>query len=87
LMLTTHDRDLILDHTLVDGDLRARVETAIETSAERVMIRLTPDDLNDLLEWIAAAANHAETRELEKTLDTLYDRLQRVEDSLDVYEG
>jgi len=87
LTLTTHDRDLILDHTLVDGDLRARVETSIEASAERAMIRLTPDDLNDLLEWIAFAANHADERELEKKLDALYDRLQRVEDSLDVVEG
>jgi hypothetical protein len=51
------------------------------------MVRLTPDDLNDLLEWIAFAANHAETRQLEKELDVLYDRLQRVEDSLDVVEG
>jgi hypothetical protein len=86
LMLTMDDRDLILAHTRVDGELRARVEMAIKASAERILIRLTPDDLNELLEWIAAAANHAEDRSLESTLDALYDRVRCVEDSLDVYE-
>ena len=87
LMVTAHDRDLILDHTLVDGRLRNQIEAALAAGPHKVMVRLTPDDLNDLLEWIAAAANHADERELEKKLDVLYDRLQRTEDSLDVCEG
>jgi len=86
-MLTTHDRELILDRTLVDGRSRERIETARTAGPDKVMVRLTPDDLNDLLEWIAAAANHAEEKELEKKLDVLYGRLQREEDALDVVEG
>ena len=87
LMLTTHDRDLILDRTLVDGRPRERIEVAPTAGPHKVVVRLTPDDLNDLLEWIAAAANHAEEPGLEKELDALYGRVQRTEKGLDVYEA
>ena len=87
LMLTTHDRDLILDRTLVDGALRTRIENALTTSPQKVMVRLSPDELDELLEWIAFAANHVDEQRMEKELDALYDRVQRVEDSLDVYEA
>jgi len=86
-MLTTHDRDLILDRTLVDGALRTRIENALTTSPQKVMVRLSPDELDELLEWIAFAANHVDEQRMEKELDALYDRVQRVEDSLDVYEA
>ena len=87
LMLTAHDRDLILDRTLIDGRSRERIESALTAGPHKIMVRLTPDDLNDLLEWIASAANHAEEPSLKKELDALYDRVQCVEDSLDVYEA
>ena len=86
IVLTAAERDLILDHTFVDGELRTRIANALEAGSEKVMVRLTPDSLNDLLEWIASAANHAEERALESRLEALYDRLRRVEDTLDVYE-
>jgi len=86
IVLKVKERDLILDHTLVDGELRTKIETGAQAGAGKVMIRLTPDDLNELLEWIASAANHVEERSLESRLEALYDKLRRVECSLDVYE-
>lgn len=86
IQLATADRDLILQHTLVDGELRARIESGVVVHRGKLSVDLTPDGLNELLEWIAAAANHAEEQALESRLDALYDRLVSEEKSLDVYE-
>ena len=86
IVLTAVERELVLEHAFVDGELRTQIENAAEAGTDKVMIRLTPDGLNELLEWIAAAANHAEEQALESRLDALYDRLVSEEKSLDVYE-
>jgi len=86
VVLTAAERELVLQHTFVDGELRTQIEHAVEAGTAKTMVRLTPDGLNELLEWIAAAANHAEEQALESRLEALYDRLVSVEKSLDVYE-
>jgi hypothetical protein len=86
VVLTAAERELVLQHTFVDGELRTQIEHAVEAGTGKVMIRLTPDGLNELLEWIAAAANHAEEQALESRLEALYEKLVSVEESLDVYE-
>ena len=86
IVLMAAERELVLQHSFVDGELRTQIENAVEAGTGKVMIRLTPDGLNELLEWIAAAANHAESQALESRLDALYDKLVSVEKSLDVYE-
>lgn len=86
IVLTAAERDLTLDDTFVDGELRTRIENSAEASRGKVSLPLTPDELNELLEWIAFAANHTEERQLESRLDALYEKLKRVEDALDVYE-
>ena len=86
IVLTAGDRDLILQHTFVDGELRTQLDKGIEAGRVKLKILLTPDGLNELLEWIAAGANHAESQALESRLDVLYDKLVSVEKSLDVYE-
>ncbi len=84
LVVDARERELLFDHTLIDGELRTRLATADEAGTGKLAIHLRPDEL---LEWIALAANHEEERSLESRLDGLYDRLQRVEGSLDVYES
>ena len=86
VVLTAAERELVLQHTFMDGELRTQIEHAVEAGTGKVMIRLTPDGLNELLEWIAAAANHAEEQALESRLEALYEKLVSVEESLDVYE-
>lgn len=86
IVLTTGERDLILKHTFVDSELRTQIENSIEVEQGNERVHLSPDELNELLEWIAFAANHAEEQVLESCLDTLYDKLVSVEKSLDVYE-
>ena len=86
IVLTDVEQDLILEHTFVDGKLRTQIEKGTKTGPAKLRILLSPDSLNELLEWIAAEANHAETQALESRLDALYDKLVSVEESLDVYE-
>ncbi|MEA3285955.1 MAG: hypothetical protein U9Q77_01080, partial [Candidatus Marinimicrobia bacterium] len=47
----------------------------------------TIDDLEDVLAFIAAKANHAENKKLEGELDQLYDRLSTIEASYDVVDA
>ena len=78
------ERDLILEHTFVDSDLERRLEPAEVGSGGRVIVRLTPDDLGRLLEFIAAEANHTTDEKLERRLEAIYDRPADEESGLDL---
>ncbi len=41
------------------------------------------DHIEELLEYIAAEANHTDDRGLEKKLDRVYDKLQKIMDKYD----
>jgi len=86
IWLTLAECKLILDHTLADDYLVARLRAAEQTAHTRVVVKYTPDELNELLEFIAAAANHTEDRGLEGRLDDLYDRLEYIEGTLVVLD-
>ncbi|MCK4681785.1 hypothetical protein KAT59_02010 [Candidatus Bipolaricaulota bacterium] len=49
--------------------------------------KYTPDELNELLEFIAFAANHTEDRDIEHHLDKLYDRLEGIERTLVILDN
>jgi hypothetical protein len=75
------ERDLIAEHSLGDPDY---VERLRPTRDGRDLVgEYTLDDLEDLLGYLAFAANHAEDAELQETLDRLYDRLAEVQRSFD----
>jgi hypothetical protein len=52
-----------------------------------VKVRLTADDLDELLGYLAEACNHTSSPALQCKLDALYERLQRAEESLVRHEG
>jgi hypothetical protein len=76
--LTLQERDLIIDHTLANDDLLNPLESAI-VEGNKMKFVYTLDDLDDLLGYIAAEANHTENKKLEKQLDALYDKLAKYE--------
>lgn len=78
--LSTAQRDLLLDHVWVDDELEQRLRVA-ETDGASIVIRLTLDDLDDLLGHVAAEANHSRDARLGKRLYTLFDRLHDVMDA------
>ncbi len=78
--LSPGQRDLILDHTFIDRELQQQLRVA-EADGVSVVVRLTLDDLDDLLGHVAAEANHSKDAKLGKRLDKLYERLRDVEEA------
>ena len=74
------DRDLILNETLADPYLTDRLESA-KLVAESVVVYYSSDELEDLIGYIAAEANHNPDRKIQEGLDVLYDRLEALLDS------
>lgn len=78
--LSVSDRDLIVCYTLAGPDLTDRLERA-NAAGSWIIAQYTLAELDELLGFIAAEANHARTRKLQRQLDKLYDRLKIVEGS------
>ena len=70
------ERVLVLEHTLTGPELTTALSRAqLETG--KYMVRYTLDDLDELLGFVAAEANHSTDRKLRKELDALYARVRR----------
>lgn len=82
IRFTAQERDLIVDETFADDDVVEKLRSAMVEPDGEIVIQCTPDALDDLLAAIAAAANHCESRKLERRLDKLYDRLDAFERTL-----
>jgi len=78
--LTPAQRDLILEQVFIDTDVAERLRTA-EVDGASVIVRLSLDDLEDLLGAVAAEANHTTSASLETRLDAIYARLRDVEET------
>lgn len=79
IRLSKYEYELISEHTFVDTKLIECIRVVPGKSG--FMASYTLDDLDDVLGFIAAEANHATNKILEAELDDLYDRLSEVEDS------
>ena len=75
--MTVRDRALLLEHTFGDPEYAERLRPA--ASGRGLVGEYTLDDLEDILGYIAAAANHTEDRKLRGALDALHDRLFRTQ--------
>ena len=82
VLFTLAERDLIVEHTLAGPDLTDRLQVAPVKGA-RVAVKYTLEDLDELLGYIAAEANHTENAKLEKRLDKMWGRLQKKMESYD----
>jgi uncharacterized coiled-coil protein SlyX len=81
LELTDHERDLIIKHTFAGINLTDRMRI-VPSPGRRPFYRFTLDDLDELAGYVAAEANHAKVKKLEKELRRLY---RRIEDVLESY--
>ena len=57
--------------------------TLVVVDGDGVRVPMTLDNIDDLMGYVAAAANHSKTKKLRKELDRLFDKLQGY---LDRYE-
>jgi len=79
--LHVKERDLILNETFAGPDLTTKLETAKPVS-NAIVVYYGIAELDDLIGYIAAEANHTPSRNIGERLDALCDSL---EDLLDSY--
>jgi phage major head subunit gpT-like protein len=77
IKLTSKERDLIVNKTFAGSDLIEPLERA-QIEDDLVTVYYSPQDLEGLLGFIAAEANHANDEVLEAELDSLSDRLEDI---------
>ena len=74
LELNDRERELITKHTFASNNLTDRLRM-MPRPGERPYYRFTLDDLDELAGYVAAEANHAKIKQLEKELRRLYARI------------
>ncbi|OQX63371.1 MAG: hypothetical protein B5M56_03445 [Desulfococcus sp. 4484_241] len=77
IKFTPQERDLIVDHPFADLELTKALKIA-QVRGKYLIARYSIDELDDLLGFIAAVANHTEDKQLEKKFDRLYEKLDRI---------
>ena len=75
--LTTKERDLIVNETFAAPPLTEPFEEG-KVQDDMIAVYYSLQDLEELLGFIAAEANHTKNKTLEADLDSLYDKLEEV---------
>ena len=76
------ERALVLEHTFTGPDLTTTLRRARLESGQYV-VRYTLNDLDELLGFVAAEANHSTDKKLRRELDALYVKVRREVESYD----
>ncbi len=77
IKFTPQERDLIIDHTFTGPNLTKRLKIA-EIKGKHLIVKYSTYDLDELIGFIAAEANHTDDKKLGKKLDRLFERLTRI---------
>ena len=75
------EKRLVLERTLADPEYMDRLRP--RTDGSGFVGEFTLGDLDDILGYLAAEANHTENERLQQRLDKLSDRLQAIMESYD----
>jgi hypothetical protein len=79
-LMSNRECKLILERTFAHDDLTAPLRVAL-ASGKTSVYSFTLDDLEELMGYVAAEANHAKDKNLQKELDHLFERMQTVLES------
>jgi hypothetical protein len=79
IKFTAEERDLIIDHTFAGPDLTKRLQIA-EIKGKHLIVKYSTYDLEELIGYIAAEANHTDDKKTGEKLDRLFERLTRILD-------
>jgi hypothetical protein len=82
ISVSLRERSLVLEHTFTGSELTTALRQA-QLKDGNLVVRYTLDDLDELLEFVAAEANHSTDKKLRKELDALHARLRREMESYD----
>ncbi len=77
IKFTTQEKDLIIDHTFAGPNLTQRLQIA-EIKGKYLIAKYSMYDLDELIGFIAAEANHTDDKKNEKKLDRLFDKLNSI---------
>lgn len=77
IKFTHQERDLIIDHTFAGPDLTKKLQIA-EIKGKYLIAKYSTYDLEELIGYIAAEANHTPDKQVRKQLDRLFERLTRI---------
>jgi len=77
LKLSNRQRELILKHTFADDELTAPLHVT-PVSNKASVYSFTLDDLEELMGYVAAEANHTKFTNLREELDRLFERMEEV---------
>ena len=77
IVLSGLERNLILEQTFVGTDITEPISEAVEQKC-KITIYLSLEDIDDLLGYVAAAANHESDDSLQNKLDKLYGKLESI---------
>ena len=80
LELNQREPDLIIKHTFAGNNLTDRLRI-VPNPGRLPFYRFTLDDLDELAGYVAAEANHAKVKKLQKELHRLYARIAEVLES------
>ena len=81
LGFTERQRDLLLNHTFANDSYAKRLRANVPH--KKLFGEFRIGELEDMLGFVAGAANHAETRRLQDQLDALSDKIEKVIASYD----
>lgn len=76
LRLTKRQCDLIINKTFTPSELTGRLRLGIV--GKRPVYRFTLEELDELIGYVAAEANHTPDRKLEKELLKIFDRIEEL---------
>jgi len=74
IKFTPQERDLIIDHTFTGPDLAERLQGA-EIKKNHLTAKYSAYELDELIGFIAAEANHPDDKKIGRKLDRLFERL------------
>ncbi len=80
LGLNDREQELILRHSFAGEELMGRLRI-VPRPGESPVYRFTLDDLDELAGYVAAEANHAKDKKVQKEWDRLYARIAAVLES------
>jgi repressor LexA len=78
--LTLEERDLIIERTFIDAEMKERLRAA-PPYGSRLIVQLTLDDMDDLAGHVAAEANPCAEPRVRRALEAVHDRLANIEAS------
>jgi len=85
IKFTPDERALIFDHTFAGPDLTKRLQIA-EIRGKHLIAKYSTYDLEELIGYIAAEANHTDDNKIQKKLYSLFERLTRILDKSIEYD-